>query len=488
MPDDSERHDEIQQTPQPGQSASGHAYRALQELGLVSLYHSPPDIKLLCAQRFVRMFAYGASTLIIVPLLQDLGFSKTRIGLFMTLTLAGDVFISLFLTAFADSLGRKFILGVGAALMGASGLAFAACRNYWLLLAAAVFGVISPSGYEIGPFRAVEESVVAHLTSPATRADIYAWYTLLGSTGTALGFAISGSAIRSFTESWQWEPITAYRAIFVGYTICGVFKFILALQLSSAVEADKKATDVKPTQQSAPETRPLLGQVDESNNVETETINVAASKSPQRKSSFATFLPRISPESQSTVLSIILLFSIDSFCSGLVTLSWVTHFFRSKFSINDETLGFIFSVTSIVSAASMLLASAMAKRFGNINTMVFTHLPSDVFLSLIPASDSVYVSLVFLFLRDSMKSMDTAPRSAFVAAMLLPAERTAAMGLINVGKTAAQSLGPVVTGILADNGLFWVSFVCAGAGKMLYDLGLLVVFKSHRRIKTSDHS
>lgn len=126
------------------EQSSGLLVKILSELGLVSLHHSRPDVKLLCLQRFVRLFAYGASTLVLVLYLQALGISKTRIGLFMTLTLVGDVCISFCLTLVADGLGRKAILALGALLMTGSGVVFAFCENYWVLLAAAIFGVISP--------------------------------------------------------------------------------------------------------------------------------------------------------------------------------------------------------------------------------------------------------------------------------------------------------------------------------------------------------
>jgi MFS family permease len=118
--------------------------RALDELGLVSIYKSPLDTKLLCIQRFVRLFAYGGSTLILVSYLSALGNTDNQVGLFMTLTLVGDILISFFLTLFADSIGRKVVLALGAALMTASGMAFGLSGNYLLLLVAAIFGVISP--------------------------------------------------------------------------------------------------------------------------------------------------------------------------------------------------------------------------------------------------------------------------------------------------------------------------------------------------------
>jgi len=124
--------------------ASRFSARVLEELGIVSLWTSTLDTKLLCTQRFVRLFAYGWSTLILVTFLATFQISKAQIGLFMTLTMAGDVLISLVLTVFADALGRKAILGLGALLMAGSGVVFALSDNYWVLLVAAIIGVISP--------------------------------------------------------------------------------------------------------------------------------------------------------------------------------------------------------------------------------------------------------------------------------------------------------------------------------------------------------
>lgn len=121
-----------------------HLHTVLDELGLVNLYQSSANVKLLCIQRFVRMAAYGATTLILVEFLQSLGISKTEVGMFMALTLAGDVCLSFVLTLFADAIGRKAVLALGAALMVVSGVAFSLSRSFWVLLIAAVFGVISP--------------------------------------------------------------------------------------------------------------------------------------------------------------------------------------------------------------------------------------------------------------------------------------------------------------------------------------------------------
>ncbi len=301
---------------QPAPPRETLSRRILSELGLLSLARSPLDVKLLIAQRLVRLSAYGASTLVLVSLLRALGHSRAQAGLFMTLTLAGDVLVSLLLALAADRLlGRRAVLALGAALMAASGLVFAAApRSYAVLLAAAVLGVISPSGNEIGPFRAVEESVVAHLTPREDRADVYAWYSLAGTAGTALGMVTCGWAVEAATARLGWTLLDAYRAVFVAYAALGVVKLVLALALSPAVEADEKpqreasaADDV-----SAEETTPLLP---DGTPEETQTKKVNAARR-----WWTAMLPQLSPESKGITAALCLLFALDSFASGLAPL------------------------------------------------------------------------------------------------------------------------------------------------------------------------
>lgn len=160
--------------------------------------------------------------------------------------------------------------------------------------------------------------------------------------------------------------------------------------------------------------------------------------------------------------------------------SWVTYFFQTKFSLPAGELGSIFFTTSMIAGLSMLVATSIAKRFGNVKTMVFTHLPSSCFLALISFPPNLPLALTFLILRSCTASMDTAPRSAFTSMVLLPSERTSVLGLINVVKTLTQCLSPLVTGALAEKGMIGWSFVLAGACKVAYDLGILVMFAGHK--------
>lgn len=292
---------------EPVESRPSFFQRALAELGLTSLAVSSSDIKLLCLQRFVRLFAYGASTLILVAFLTELGNSKERSGLFMTLTLVGDIFISLILTLIADRVGRKAILAIGAALMTLSGAVFAVSSNYWVLLVAAVLGVISPSGNEIGPFKAIEESIIAHLTPTDQRSDIFAWYTLFGFAGTASGMMVGGWVIEILRLKFHWDIVRAYRIVFVVYAALGLVKFAMAICLSRKVESEPKlAAEQSDDAQPSESSRLLPDQP-------------PSEATPPKKRRFALFAT-LSAESQRIVAVLCLLFAFDAFGAGLAPL------------------------------------------------------------------------------------------------------------------------------------------------------------------------
>ncbi|KAL8954586.1 MAG: hypothetical protein Q9183_007033, partial [Haloplaca sp. 2 TL-2023] len=218
----------------------------MNELGIKSIISTSRDSKLLCLQRFVRMFAYGASTLILALFLTNLDISDRKIGLFMSITLWGDVVISFVLTIFADGLGRRRTMLLGAILMAASGIIFAISSNYWILVAASVLGVISPSGNEIGPWKAIEESTLSQLSPAAIRTDIFAWYTLLGNAGTACGIIICGWLVEWLKALDGWTPLRAYRIIFGIYALLGLVKFALSLMLSNKCEPEPEKQVYQP--------------------------------------------------------------------------------------------------------------------------------------------------------------------------------------------------------------------------------------------------
>ncbi|KAL8714510.1 MAG: hypothetical protein Q9225_006546 [Loekoesia sp. 1 TL-2023] len=452
------------------------------ELGLYSILGSSRDTKLLCLQRFVRLFAYGASTLILALYLSSVHVSDARIGLFMSMTLWGDVIISFALTLFADGLGRRRTLMLGSALMTASGTVFAFSGHYWILVAASILGVISPSGNEIGPFKAIEESTLSQLSPPAIRSDIFAWYTLLGNAGTACGTIICGWLVQWLQTLNGWKPTRAYRVIFSIYAFLGIVKFALSLMLSKNCELEPEKQQYQAvTELNDVEIESLLSSDDEDETPKAPSQSKSKSTPPPpppvpKRSRW----PSISPTSRSILLKLCFLFAFDSLASGLVPASWITYFFTNKFSLPEGTIGTLFFITSIIAALSNLVASSISKRIGLLKTMVFTHLPSAIFLALIPVPSNAFVAMTFLILRSCTQNMDQAPRQAFLAAAVLPSERTAVMGVVNVVKTLSQSGGPVVTGWLAGMKKFWIAFLLAGALKAGYDLAMLKMFLGYR--------
>lgn len=354
--------------------------------GLRAVAVSSWDARLLCLQRFVRLFAYGASFLILVQFLSSLGFSDRRIGLFMTLTLLGDGGLSLVLTTITDAVGRRHVLSVGALMLTGSGLIFCLADNYWLLVVASIFGVISPVGNEIGPFRAIEESILAQLTPEQQRSDMFAWYTLFGTAGAALGTLTSGWMVQSLQASGKLSVTDSYRAVFLVYAILGLVKCVINMLLSPAVEAEVKITDNQsyPRDEADAESgdgpRPAIITSDESTRLLPET----PSKPPTLWQRFKSLLPHISPSSRSILWRLLVLFSIDSFASGMASPSWLTYFFRTVHSLQPGSLGALFLVTNLLAMLSNLAALPLARRIGPLRTMVLTHLPSAIFLAAIP--------------------------------------------------------------------------------------------------------
>ncbi|OAA38557.1 Major facilitator superfamily domain, general substrate transporter [Metarhizium rileyi] len=441
----------------------------LYEVGIITLWRSTADAKLLCAQRFVRMFAYGGSTLILASYLSALDISDSRIGMFMTLTLVGDGIISFFLAVFADALGRRAVLALGSLLMVASGVAFGLTSNYVILLAAAVFGVISPSGNETGPFRAVEESTLADVTSPEQLCDMIVWYSLLGNLGAAAGMATCGWAINLLQSVNGWGFIASCRMVYLGYAAIGGLKFALSLCLSGKVEArqNKTAPCVEQQEpQDVTERRPLL------NNNSGNERRRSADSSPKRMFAF----PSLDKELMVVFVRLSVLFGLDAFASGLASPSWMAYFFKHKFSLSEGQLGTIFSTTTIVAAGSMLVATSTAKRIGNVKTMVLAHLVASLWLIFIPIPSGLFLALSFLALRSCSQNMDVAPRGAFIATIIPSDKRTAIMGALNVVKTYSQCFGPLATGVMANRGMLGWSFTTAGIIKVVYNIGILVSF------------
>jgi len=380
------------------------------------------------------MFAYGSLAVILVLYLAATGLDGAAIGVVLSLTLVGDTLISLWLTTHADRFGRRRTLILGALLMAAAGAAFATSSAFVVLLVAATLGVISPSGNEVGPFLAIEQASLSHVTEDRRRTGIFAWYNLIGSVATAFGALATGFAVGWLRGSGVAE-LAADRTVLLGYGIIGLLLIPVFLAVSSAVE------------------------------VPTIDTSIARRLGLHR--------------SKGIVARLALLMSLDSFAGGFVMQSLLAFWFHTRFGVPEPVLGAIFFGANILAAVSALAAARIARRIGLINTMVLTHLPSNVLLMLVPLMPTLPLAILVLLARFSISQMDVPTRQSYTMAVVDPDERSAAAGVTGIARTAGTSISPLIAGpLIAVPGLAAVPFLLAGGLKIVYDLLLWRAFRS----------
>jgi MFS family permease len=438
------------------------------ESGISAVYATGKDAWLIILSRTCRMFAFKAVTLTIAQFFSELGFSDFRIGLFMSLTLLGDVFLGLIVTLMADGLGRRRVLIAGGALMACSGLIFSFFENFWILLLAAIVGVISASGSDFGPFRAIEESMLSHITNPKTRADVLAWYITSSSLGAASGTALAGRFVEKLANREGWDLVSAYHATFWVYVLMGGLNVVFALLVSSKTEAAHHEDASEASDELAEGL--LRDSSDEDEDASRRTS--MASNTPKPTSRFS----GVSLGTRSVMYRLWFLLTVDSFADGMVSESLTTYFLDNKFSLSKARLGDIFSTAQVLATISTVFAGPLARHLGLVNTMVFTHLPSSVSVLFFPFPSGIVITVILLFIRMGLNNMDQAPRAAFIAAVVKPEERTAVMGITSTLRTLAMATGPSLTGGLAESGKFWIAFVVGGILRIMYDLGLWFMF------------
>jgi MFS family permease len=396
-----------------------------------------PDGRLLFITRMLRLFAYGMLAVILGLYLAEMGLADTQIGLLLSLTLLGDAAISLPITIIADRLGRRRMLFIGALLMVFAGIVFALTHDITLLTIVAILGTISPSGNEVGPFLAIEQAALPQTTTDAQRTQVFAWYSLLGSLATGVGSLVGGVLAQVLQDAGR-SPLDSYRMVILAYALLGGILALLFTRLSAAIEVAQ--TGAPPTLQS------LFG------------------------------LKR----SRKVVYKLSLLFMIDAFAGGLVVQSLVALWFNRRFGIDPALIGAIYLGANLFAGLSALAAARIAARFGLINTMVFTHVPSNIFLLLIPLMPTLPLAIFMLLLRFSISQMDVPTRQSYTVAVVDPDERSAANGVTSLARTSASALSPLVTGALFRVGGVGLSlpFILAGSLKLLYDFLLYRSFKS----------
>lgn len=407
---------------------------------VLSLRALPRDAVVLFITRFTRLFAYGALSVVLVFYLVSLGLNASQVGLLLTLTLAGDIVISLLLTTRADRVGRRRMLTIGAILMAGAGIAFASTRSLLFLIIAGTIGVISPSGHEVGPFLSIEQAALSHVVPAFSRTEVFAWYTLVGSVATALG-AFCGGAAAGLAQRTALSISDSYRVVVLLYAALGIALAFLFMRLSSSTEVVAGATE--------------------------------AGATVSRKDFLGV------GHSRSTVLKLSSLFALDSFGGGFVVQSFAAYWFYLRFGVPPAKLGVIFFWANILAGISALFASRLAARIGLVRTMVVTHLPSNVLLILVPLMPNLTLAVIMLLVRFSISQMDVPTRQSYTMAVVRPEERSAAGGITRVARTAGAAISPIFAGFLFSRPLLIdVPFYVAGTLKIAYDLVLYRQFAS----------
>ena len=321
------------------------------------------------------------------------------------------------------------MLLLGGVLMVFTAAVFVATDNYWLLLVAATVGVLSPTGNEVGPFLAIEQAALSQTVADDRRTSIFAWYSLVGSLATALG-ALSGGLITQFAQNAGATGAGRFVPLFFVYGGVGLVLILVFAILSAATEAP-------PTH--AAESAPKV------------TLGLHRSRG--------------------VVLHLAALFALDAFGGGFVIQSIVAGWFDRQFRVEPGFLGGIFFGANLLAGASALAAGRLAKRFGLINTMVFTHLPSNLLLILVPLMPNLPLAITVLLLRFSISQMDVPTRQSYTMAVVSPDERSAASGVTGVARSIGAAVSPSLAALLlAWPALMSLPFILAGGIKIVYDL------------------
>lgn len=402
------------------------------------LFELSRDGRLLFATCAVRSFAYGFLSVVLGLYLAALGLDAGAIGIVFTAALVGGALMTVLLTAIADWYGRRRILMIGALLMALAGAVFAVTNSLLLLTIAAIFGTISPSGKEVGPFLSVEQAILPETTGAEQRTNVFAAYNLVGSLSGALGALAVG-----LPALFGIAPLPGYRLLVWGYVLAAAVLLILFARFSPALEVNSRPHA---------SSRQWLGV----------------------------------HRSRGAVAKLAALFAIDSFAGGFIVQSLAAYWFHLRYGVDSKALGAIFFGTNFLAAVSFLLAAPIARRIGLLNTMVFTHLPSNVLLLLVPVMPSLELSVGIFLSRHLLSQLDVPTRQSYTMAIVDADERSAAAGLISVARTAAAAIAPAFTGWMLAAPVIGLPFLLAGGLKIIYDLSIFAVFRNVRPPEEAD--
>ena len=407
--------------------------------GLASLDWLSNDGKLIISARILRTFAYGFLSVILAIYLRLLGLSDPAIGFVLTATLANSIVFTVIASFYADRIGRRKMLILYGALMSIAGAIFFVSGNFVSLIISALIGTINVTGSETGAFLSIEQALLPQtVTGAKKRNTIFALYNMAGTFAMSLGTLLSGLP-SLLQQHYGLTQVDSIKPLFLLYSALGVATIVIYLFLSSKIEAPSSSSNY---------------------------VSKRLTKT-------------LSPNSKRIVGKLSGLFAIDSFAGGFVIQSLVSFWFYTRFGVELATLSYIFSVAGVLTALSFLAAAKIADRIGLINTMVFTHIPSNLLLIMVGFAPSLPVAIGFYLTRMALSQMDVPTRQSYIVGVVNEDERTTAAGITNISRNISQAISPSVTGtILQLLPAMSAPFVIGGALKIVYDLALYFSFRN----------
>ena len=389
-----------------------------------------PAVLPLLVGRALRAFTDGYVAVLLPAYLLALGFGQLDVGLLSTATLAGSALATLAVGAIGHRWSPQTLLLGAAVLMFATGLGFASVTAFWPLLIVAFCGTINPGSGDVSVFLPLEHARLAHAAEGNARTALFARYSLSGSLCGAVGALASG--VPTWLMAYSSVPLlTGLRMMFLLYAAIGAAIWWLYRRLPRAKGvAERSAMPLGP--------------------------------------------------SRGVVFKLAALFSVDAFAGGLLVNSLLTLWLFERFGLSLGEAGLFFFWSGLLSAFSQLAAPIVAKRIGLLNTMVYTHIPANVFLILAALAPSLPLALGLLFARSALSQMDVPTRTAFVMAAVTPAERAAAASFTAVPRSLASAASPTLAGALLAAGLLSAPLVACGALKIAYDIAILISFRRMR--------
>ncbi|HEY8678589.1 MAG TPA: MFS transporter [Candidatus Dormibacteraeota bacterium] len=376
------------------------------------------DFWLILLARVLRAFGFGMAAVAIGLHLERRGLSPTAIGIALTVGLLAGALFGLAAAAASARIGRRVTLAAAGILMAVTGADLALATTPWLLGLAGLTGMLGAASVDVGPFASIEQSALAESVDPRRRNVAFARYSLTGGLAVAAGALVASSA----------TDLSRSQLLFAGYAILGVITAILALSLSTRAEAAVRSTVF--TRQQVRTLAPLSG-----------------------------------------------LFAVDALGGGLVVQAVIAYWLHVRFGAAAGVLGPAFAAIALVQAASYEVSGRLANRIGLIRTMVFTHIPSNILLILIPFSPTLGWAIALLVTRFSLSQMDVPARQAYVVSIVPPAERAGALAVTGAVRGVAQAAGPVLSGLAIQGAALGLPFYLAGALKLVYDMALYAGFR-----------